>query len=131
MMAGKEPATKPMEVSSLAQRLCFGERSRIESSIPSPDRAESSSLGSGDRQTRNMATAENAMNIPTARDLEYESTEVLIAHARTAALSVTTRETYDTGWRNWTRWAGDNARSALPADPNDLEAWLAELVRQE
>ncbi|MCQ3808780.1 MAG: site-specific integrase [Acidimicrobiia bacterium] len=78
-----------------------------------------------------MATVENAMNIPTARDLECEATEVLIAHARTAALSVTTRETYDTGWRSWTRWAGDNARSALPADPNDLEAWLAELIRQE
>ena len=30
MMAGEESTTEPMEVSSMAQRLCFGERSRIE-----------------------------------------------------------------------------------------------------
>ncbi|MCY4456610.1 MAG: helix-turn-helix domain-containing protein, partial [Acidimicrobiaceae bacterium] len=29
-MAGEESTTEPMEVSSMAQRLCFGERSRIE-----------------------------------------------------------------------------------------------------
>ncbi len=30
MMAGEQSATEPMEVSSMAQRLCFGERTRIE-----------------------------------------------------------------------------------------------------
>ncbi len=64
-------------------------------------------------------------------DDENEATEVLIARARTAALADTSRKTYETGWRSWTRWADDNGRSALPADPMDLKAWLAELTRQK
>ncbi len=80
-------------------------------------------------------TAEDTADAHTTggpeHDDEYESPEVLIARARTAALADTTRETYDTGWRSWSRWAEANGLSALPAAPKDLQAWVAELIRQK
>ena len=77
-----------------------------------------------------MTTAENAANTHTARDLENEAMEVLIARGRAASHADNTRKTYDTGWNNWTQWASDNGVSALPADPKDLENWIAALIIQ-
>ena len=82
-----------------------------------------------------MTTPEDAADAHTAGGLENdndnEAPEVLIARARTAALADRTRNTYDTGWSSWTQWADDNGLSAWPADPKDLQNWLAELIRQK
>ena len=67
-----------------------------------------------------MTTAENAANVPTARDLENEAAEVLIARGRTASRADNTRKTYTTGWNSFAQWAYANGVSTLPADPKDL-----------
>ncbi len=77
-----------------------------------------------------MNAAENAANVPTARYLENEAAEVLIARGRTASRADNTRKTYATGWNNLAQWASANGVSALPADPMDLVRWLATLIRQ-
>ena len=78
-----------------------------------------------------MTTAENAANTHTARDLENEAMELLIARGRAASHADNTRKTYGIGWNNWTQWASDNGVSALPADPKDLQNWFAALIIQE
>lgn len=77
-----------------------------------------------------MTAAENAANVPTARDIENEAAEVLIARGRTASRADNTRKTYATGWNNLAQWASANGVSALPADPMDLVKWLAALIIQ-
>ncbi|MCQ3808249.1 MAG: tyrosine-type recombinase/integrase [Acidimicrobiaceae bacterium] len=77
-----------------------------------------------------MTTAENAANVPTARDIENEAAEILIARGRTASRADNTRKTYATGWSSLAHWASANGVSALPADPMDLVKWLAVLINQ-
>ena len=77
-----------------------------------------------------MTAAENAANVPTARDLGNDASEVLIARGRTASRADNTRKTYATGWNNLAQWASANGVSALPADPMDLVKWLAALIIQ-
>ena len=80
-----------------------------------------------------MTTTEHAAHTHTAGDLDIddEAVEVLIARGRAASLADNTRKTYGTGWRNWTRWASDSGLSAWPADPKDLQMWLATLARKK
>ena len=81
-----------------------------------------------------MTTPENAANTNAApdlnNDLDAEAVQVLIARGRAAALAGNTRKTYDTGWRNWTQWALSKGLSAWPADPEDLQTWLATLIKR-
>ena len=82
-----------------------------------------------------MTTAENTADTNTARalknDLDAEAVQILIARGRTASLANNTRKTYDTGWNSWAQWALSNGLSVLPADPEDLQAWVTSLAGQE
>ncbi|MCY3578725.1 MAG: tyrosine-type recombinase/integrase [bacterium] len=54
----------------------------------------------------------------------------LVAEGRAAALAPNTRKAYDTGWRNWSLWASERGLPVLPADPGDLQKWLAALLAE-
>ncbi|WP_419926733.1 tyrosine-type recombinase/integrase [Candidatus Poriferisocius sp.] len=58
-----------------------------------------------------------------------EELELLIAHAKEAAIAENTRKTYRTGWNSWAHWASERGHSTLPADPWHLQGWLATLFR--
>ncbi len=49
---------------------------------------------------------------------------------RSAVLAETTRKTYATGWQSWASWASHYKVVELPADPDFLEFWLADLAIQ-
>lgn len=83
-----------------------------------------------------MTESENAAHTTTAAhdlktDADIESVEKQIARNRAAALAKNSQKTYDTGWRNWSKWASDNSHPDLPADPEHLQFWLVNLVRQK
>ena len=69
---------------------------------------------------------------PARMDCNRRQTELaaLVEQAKAASMAPNTRKTYASAWANWVRWAQENGACCSPAEPGDLQAWMAFLYAE-